>query len=103
MTFEVKIDAEQLNRALADAIIQSDLGPMIQASVNEFVGNFANNWDLRRQIDKVVRKLIIAECEKVLKEKQPLIEEFVRQHLTAEHLDRAFKKLTDAYVHSDRW
>ena len=75
MELNVNIDPEQINKMVADAVLQSAIGDAVKKVVNEQVNKLSANYNnpldlvLQRHISDIVREVLISEYGDTLKEK----------------------------------
>ena len=83
---KVELNGDDVNRAIADAIVKSVLGDTIVKMTNEYVKGLSNSWD------NPVKKIIEAEVQSVVRrlvlERAPEITEEVRKQVSAEMVDK---------------
>lgn len=96
MEINVNLDPEQVNKTVAEAIINSAIGKAIKAAIEKHLEAFTRTWDnpvepvIKEQIYGIVRDLID-------KQYRPQIEEKVKSLITDEMIEGTFTKLWDAF------
>lgn len=100
MEMNVNITPEEINKFIADKILQSKLGETLDARVKEVVSKLSQSWD--NPYDALIRGEINDRIKEIIeKDYKTYIEEEVKKRITTEMVDRyienAWKKLTDRY------
>lgn len=98
--FQVNIEADDVNRAVADAIIQSAIGAQVKKTIDNLM---EKHWDFQAEITKVVAQEIRNVIQKMLltDELQGRIKELIREKLTDEMVSqvvvRVFERASRDY------
>lgn len=89
--FKIDIDAESVNRAISEAVLQSAIGQQMQRAINEHVTKLKQDYTFSRQIDQFVEKAISDEIKRQMETHRPTIAAFVTEKVT----DDLLKKIID--------
>lgn len=93
----VNIDPEQVNRAVAEAIINSAIGKELERVINEEVSSLSKRYN--NPIEGVVRREITKEIERLVQEKYSgQLRTMVAEQLTEQFTEDLFKKMWDSFM-----
>ena len=83
---KVELNGDDVNRAIADAIVKSTLGEVLTKMVNDYVRGLTTSYDnpVKKLIENEVKVIIVG----MVHERMPQIREAVATQLTAELTDK---------------
>jgi uncharacterized protein YaaW (UPF0174 family) len=87
----VELKAEDINRAIAEAVLHSVLGETLVKMVNEYVANITKQYD--HPVKKIIEQEVVRLTQQLLGEKMLEIDLAIQKHLTAEALDKLIKEV----------
>ena len=99
---DVQLDGDAINRALADAIIQSRLGPQIDAQVREYVKKFAHAYETKKAIEAAIRDEIKRIALDILRGREAEIREAIRAEFSETVIRDLTSRIVTAWLDSDR-
>lgn len=82
----VELSGEDVNKAIADAIVKSILGDAIVKMVNEYVKTLSNHYD--SPLKKVVEQVVKDEITRLVLAKAPEIKEAVEKQMAEGVVDK---------------
>lgn len=91
-TFEVKIDAEAVQRQVSQAILDSTIGEAVRKAVQTEVGRLSSTWN--NPLEQVVREEVKRQVTSVLQE--PENEAVIREAVRAALEEAVLKDLVGA-------
>ncbi len=97
---DINVTPEQINKFIADKILQSSLGNTLEQRIKEVVSKLSQSWD--NPYDQVIKSHINESIKQVIEENySSFIKEEVKNRLTDEMLQKyvnnAWHKLTRDY------
>lgn len=96
MQLNVDISPEQINQAVADAIIKSAIGDQLQKVIEEEVKKLAQNYN--NPIGIVVNRYVHEAIEGIIREKYAdRIKELVAEQVTKEFTEDLFSKMWNSF------
>lgn len=100
MEIEVQIDAEQVNKHVTEAILNSTLGAKLKEAIEKSVNDTSSGYN-RYGLGSVIEEVVKNEVRNVIMELirtqyQHVIEEGVKAKLTEDYVGKMFEKLWDA-------
>ena len=95
MELNVNIDPEQINKMVADAILQSAIGTQVKKIVDEHVAKLSNGYNnpiegvVRDEINRIVRNVLLTDHNDTLRLK-------VAEAVTAKMTDEFVSKIVES-------
>lgn len=98
---ELKINPEDVNKLVADAVLNSAIGEAIKKSIVKEMGNLNRTFDnpidtvIRNHVSEITRNILIAEYGETIREKMKVI---LSEKLSDEFISRVCDKAADRYT-----
>lgn len=96
----VNIDPEQVNRAVADAIIKSAIGEQLDKTIKEEVDRLSRSYDnpVQKVVQAEIRDAITKTVHEQYAEKiKAMVAEKVTEQFTEELFDKLWRAFTSSY------
>lgn len=92
MNINVDIKAEDINRAVTDAIAKSAIGDLLEKAIKEQVAKLSQSYN--NPLEKVIEQQVFATVRKVLQEEYAdTLKNMVRDKMTNKTIDAFVEKL----------
>lgn len=95
MNIDLKLDPEQLNQAIAEAVIKSSLGKMVKDAIEDLFKNLRNDYKFKDTIDVAIRTEVSNIIVEQVHARRDEIAEIVKGKLTDQFLADNFAKIWD--------
>jgi hypothetical protein len=92
---KVELNGEDVNRAIADAIVKSMLGDTIVKMTNEYVRGLSSSWDnpIKKVIEAEVRTQVVDLVKQSIPKIQAEVHAQISSELVAKIVSSAIEKL----------
>ena len=89
--FKIEVSGDDINKAMADAIVKSLLGDTIVKMVEEYVKGLSNAYS--NPVKKIIEEEVKLIITKVIEERKYIIQEAVKNQLTPELANKVISEM----------